>query len=744
MFDLPKPQEKLAMLKRIALFASCTEEQLQLVVERSRLVEYKKSEPVYREGDRAEAFYIVASGRLQVFSMVEGQKRLIAVLHNGDTFGEISLLTGEPHSATIEALNDTLVLELEKQDFDELINRIPSLVLYLSRLLSKRLRTKNQLSGTGEATIVAIYGAAKGVGRTLFAVTLATALRQETGREVLLIDVNPSSEANGLCNAPPRGPILPATLRHLWADDSLQQEILDHPLGFHLLSAGELATGPDGDALVAPLVSGLAQRYGYILMDLPVEVGPLVLKALTQADIMYLVTDCARDNVTRTNALIRQVREAVNFRDDQMKVVLNMLECAGEPLSPSEIASSMEHPTSFVLPRIDIPSGEPTTWEDLQRLFERRESAYVNRVRRIARELGGVLVGLALGSGAALGLAHIGVLKIIEREKIPIDIVAGSSIGALIGALWASGHSAEDLERLALRFQSPWSVRRLFIFDFSLSIFSLIPGILAGIAMGLLAGLWAGLFFGFIVCFLLGLVMGPLIGGPIQGAQLMARLEADFEGKTFEDTWLPIKIIAANPMTREEMVLDSGLLAEAVRASVSIPGIFKPVTLMGKLCLDGGVVNPIPVSVLKQAGASRIIAVNVFPTTPELMAHQQAVQRRRLEWDAQLAARSLPVRLLARVRQELVRCFTPLVFDIIMRSMQAMEYQIAEHASREADVTLRPSLPDSHWLEFSHPEKFIRRGEEEALRHLPKLRRLVGSSDASALTTPNRPGTIHA
>jgi NTE family protein len=344
----------------------------------------------------------------------------------------------------------------------------------------------------------------------------------------------------------------------------------------------------------------------------------------------------------------------------------------------------------------------------------------------MARELGGMLVGLALGSGAALGLAHIGVLKVIERERIPIDIIAGSSIGALIAGLWASGHSAEDLERLALEFKNPWDIRKLFILDLGIPLFSVVIGFLAGTAVGLLAGFWTGLLFGFMVSIALGLVLGPLAGGPIQGARLMAKLEQDFGGKTFEDTWLPLKIVAANPMAREEVIFDSGLIANAVRASVSIPGIFKPVMVGGKICLDGGVVNPIPVSVVKRSGANHVIAVNVFPTTPELVAHRQQVIRRRAERDAQLGARPLWIRLLFRIRQELIRSVSPLIFDVIMRSMQSMEHQIAEISCREADITLRPTVPGSHWLEFFNPEPLIRRGEEVALQYLPELKRIAG------------------
>ena len=83
------------------------------------------------------------------------------------------------------------------------------------------------------------------------------------------------------------------------------------------------------------------------------------------------------------------------------------------------------------------------------------------------------------------------------------------------------------------------------------------------------------------------------------------------------------------------------------------------------------------------------------------------------------------MRLWFRVKQELIRTVSPFVFDVIMRSMQSMEYQISEISCREADITLRPTVPGSHWLEFNSPEKFIRRGEEVALQHLPELKRIT-------------------
>ena len=727
-FEPARPQDKVIILKRVPVFASCTEEQLHLVADRTRLVEYKKGEHIYREGDPADAFYMVSSGRLRVFSQTDGQEKTFTILHNGDSFGEISLLTGETHSATVQALNDTLILQLEKKDFDDVINRIPSLVLYLSRLLSRRLRTRERGGEFSEATIVAIYSAAKGVGRTFFAVALAASLKRETGQAVVVVDLSSSETQQPLLYDATQPSLHRPPLLGTSSEEAFDAAVTAHPLGFNVLSASELLVEAGAEQTVAPLLSFLTKRFHYILIDLPVEVSPPVLKVLVQSDLIYLITDPTREHLIRTSALIHQLRSSMGPVEQRMKIVLNRLENEGTPANAAEVAAQLGQPIAVTLPYVSSASGR-LTMEEMARLLESRASPYVLTVRRAARELGGLLVGLALGSGAALGLAHIGILKVIEREKIPIDIIAGSSIGALVAGLWASGRSADELEQMALRFKNPWDIRKLFLFDLGIPVFSIILGLAVGFGIGWLSDFWTGLLFGFVVCVTFGLLFGPLTGGPIQGARLMARLQSDFAGKTFEETWLPLKVVTANPVAREEVVIESGSLAEAVRASVSIPGIFKPVLYRGKICLDGGVVNPIPVSVLKRFGAKHVIAVNVFPTTQELTAHLQEVQRRRAERDGQLASRSLPIRLLLRIRQELIRSVSPLVFDVIMRAMQSMEYQIAEVACREADLTLRPTVPGSHWLEFFSPEKFIRRGEEVALQHLPELKRIARARD---------------
>ncbi|MBI2093759.1 MAG: cyclic nucleotide-binding domain-containing protein [Candidatus Omnitrophica bacterium] len=720
-----RSQDKVVILKRLLVFSVCTEEQLQFIAERTRLVEYKKGEIIYREGDPADAFYIVSFGRLRVFSKAEAdtKERTLSILHNGDCFGEISLLTGESHSASVHALNDTLILRLEKKDFEDVINRIPSLVLHLSRSLSKRLRVRELGSEFSDTTIIGITSAIAGIGRTSFSISLATHLVRETAKAVAVVDFAGTSS---LYQVP--GQVLPqaSDFSEKSADEIADSAIAQHPLGFQVLSAAGLIPAEFGERMVAPLLSVLANRFHYIILDLPIGIELAILKALVQSDLIFLLTDAEASHVIQTTALVHQLAAVMGSVEQRIRLVMNQPQPTEAIIDTVELSKQVGLSVVCSLPYIHFPLEQ---WDivTLRQVLDNPFSSYTVAVRHIARELGGLLVGLALGSGAALGLAHIGVLKVIEREGIPIDIIAGSSIGALVGGLWASGRSAQELEEMALRMRNPWDIRKLFVLDVGTPVFSSVVGVILGILVGWLAGFWAGFLFGFIIAVTFGLILGPLVGGPIRGSKLMAQLEQDFGGKTFQDTRIPLKVVAANPVLREEVVFDSGSIADAVRASVSIPGIFKPVIRQGKICLDGGVVSPIPIGVLKRYGAHHVIAVNVFPSAAELSQHQQQQLQRRLERDAQLAQRSLWVRLLWRVRQEIRRSLSPLVFDVIMRSMQSMEHLIAEVACREADLTLRPTVAGSHWLEFFHPEKFIRRGEEVALQALPELKRIAGA-----------------
>lgn len=179
-------------------------------------------------------------------------------------------------------------------------------------------------------------------------------------------------------------------------------------------------------------------------------------------------------------------------------------------------------------------------------------------------------IGLALGGGAARGIAHIGVLEILEKEGIPIDMVAGTSAGALIGALHASGMTALQMKELFLGFD--WRKGRRLV-DLAL------PRT------------------GFIAGDRLVHEMHTMLGGDIKFSKLKK----------------PFACVACDLITGEEIVMTGGSVAEAVHASISIPVVFQAVKRKGRYLIDGGLVNQVPVNVVKAMGADYIIAVNVVP-----------------------------------------------------------------------------------------------------------------------------------
>lgn len=176
-------------------------------------------------------------------------------------------------------------------------------------------------------------------------------------------------------------------------------------------------------------------------------------------------------------------------------------------------------------------------------------------------------IGLALGSGAARGLTHIGVLKAIEEKGIQIDYISGSSIGALIGAVYAIGMPVEEIERIAL--QTNWKLMAK-IFSPTLSLSSL-----------------------------------------VNANYLSEFLSTWFGNKTFNDLKIPFSAITTDIQTGKMVVIEKGDLLSAIRASISIPIIFSPVTLGKYKLVDGGLVNPTPVDIVKKKGMDKVIAVNL-------------------------------------------------------------------------------------------------------------------------------------
>jgi NTE family protein len=175
-------------------------------------------------------------------------------------------------------------------------------------------------------------------------------------------------------------------------------------------------------------------------------------------------------------------------------------------------------------------------------------------------------IALVLGGGSAKGFAHVGVIRVLEQEKIPVHMIVGTSVGSLIGGIYASNPDSFQLEWIAFK------IDRNDVLDPSL-VYSKF--------------------------------------GPVQGVRLENFVEQSIKVKKIEDTKIPFYPIATDLNTGETIVLEKGSLAKAIRASSSIPGIFVPVTFDNRMLVDGGVTDNIACDIAKNKGADIIIAVNI-------------------------------------------------------------------------------------------------------------------------------------
>jgi NTE family protein len=296
-------------------------------------------------------------------------------------------------------------------------------------------------------------------------------------------------------------------------------------------------------------------------------------------------------------------------------------------------------------------------------------------------------LGLALSSGGARGLAHVGVLQVLEENGIEVHAIAGSSMGAYVGALWAAGFSGKKLEELAAEMQD----RR--------TIWKLADPII------------------------------PPVKGLFRGLKAKAHLERSLGDLRFEDLKRHLLLVTVDIDTKERIVLREGKLSDAVHASCAMPGIIAPVLLNGRNCVDGGVVDPVPVGVLrKYSDVDKVIAVSVIPTFEQV---ETGACARRRETQGNIARRAM------RGLNGRLNLLAPgNALDIFRQSIRAAQIRIAHDSVKGADLCLQPEHFFSPWHNYSEYGRFIEAGRKVALEHLDEIRALI-RADSDIDETPD-------
>ena len=299
-------------------------------------------------------------------------------------------------------------------------------------------------------------------------------------------------------------------------------------------------------------------------------------------------------------------------------------------------------------------------------------------------------IGLALGSGSARGWAHIGVIRALAEAGIEIRYIAGTSIGSLVGAAFAL-NKIDVLEDFAR--QLDWKQ---------------------------------------IVSFMD--VTFPR-SGLIDGEKITDFFRSHVREINIEELPLPYCAVATELTTGREVVLSGGDLIDAIRASISVPGIFTPLKKNGSFLIDGGLVNPVPVSVVRNMGADYVIAVDlnadiidkgstngIAPVDPSLenVVDQSPPQKWRIAQDLTNRFNEFSSPALSQVRQWLHRDPVPNIFEVLATSINIMEVQTTATrlATDPPDLLIQPKLGNIRFLEFYRAEETITQGYREAMTQL--------------------------
>lgn len=254
-------------------------------------------------------------------------------------------------------------------------------------------------------------------------------------------------------------------------------------------------------------------------------------------------------------------------------------------------------------------------------------------------------IALVLGGGAARGFAHVGVIRTLEQEKIPIDLIVGTSVGSLIGAIYASDASSFDLEWTAFQLQKDD------LFDFG--------------------------------------VLNAVTGmGFAKGDKLEAWVKTHVKTANIENLKIPFAAVATDLNWGTRVVLDHGSVARAIRASAAIPGVFQPVQYQGKILVDGGVVDNIPISVAKARGADIVIAVDISANIGNTNIHN--------------------------------------LVDVTLQATNIMFALNVEHAKKAADVLITPAgIGDVGMLDFTQKKRCMQAGIEATEQAMPAIHRVI-------------------
>ncbi|HQZ07192.1 MAG: patatin-like phospholipase family protein [Rhodoferax sp.] len=588
------------------VFGAFNQEMLRHVLPRVEWLELGGGDVLFRQGDQDESLFFVVSGRLRASHLdTNGAHMVLGEIARGETVGEMAFFTGEPRTGTVVAIRDSVLARFSNAIFRELLLAYPLVSLNMTRQVIERFKRVN--NGRQPATKPAIIG---------------------------LTPITAGADAVGFAHA------LAQELRQYGRVTVVTSSMMDAYLG-------------EPGAAQAPRSDAELSRRVTLWLD----------RIETQNEFVLFVADADRSQWTQR--CVRHCDELLLLADaDQPE------QHHGNEVDLYKSNALNETRTLLVLLHPD-DRRSPT---DTQRWHQGRRLAGQFHVRRtlrrdwqrLARIISRNAVGLVLSGGGARGFAHLGVLRAMDSAGIGIDMVAGTSIGAVMAAYVAMDMPADEVIRAA---RSAFRVNPT-------GDYNLLP--------------------------LLSLIRGQRLRRVIDSAVVDSR----GQHIDIEDLWKPYCCVTSNYSTAREAVHSRGHLARSIRASVSIPGALPPVLLGGELHIDGGTFNNFPTDVMDRMGASRIIGVDLL-------------RDRGLRYDMDEVPGVLEL-LRDSLRGKNRKYRLPSLTQLLLNTSMMHSYARQQAAQSLVDLHFMPTVSGFGLLDWGQFDRIVEAGYRYAMEQLDK------------------------
>ncbi len=653
-------------LKEIPLFSSIPVSQIRELADLFIVETFKKGEIVCRQNDEGDAMFIIRSGVVAIHADHGNGDEFITELHRGDFFGEMALLSSTPRNATVKVVLDSVVFKLYRETFQTLLLKNKSMGLFLSRIYARRMaaindRAVKEKNHGPRAVFYAVSASENNLGLSHFLYSLSYHIATESLKKILVVEPHLElatiMKKLGLVKS-----ICPDTGLFRLLPPRLYQpgdfHWYSHKAGFSVLQVKKGFSGRLSEK-VPLLMEEFRNCFDLIFFSLSNHLNELERLLIRLCDKNMVL-------INNTEQALPRVRNRLKMMDSIAGAGLDRVR-----VGVSHLCGKTGIPRRILKEKLNL-SETPNIWVD------RSDAAFadsidtekcfpIKGVRAVAREIAGVRVGLALGAGAARGWAHIGVLKVLEEEGIPVDMIAGTSMGALVGGIYASSASVSHLNSHTINRLSTKGTARRQIFDITL----------------------------------------PL-KGLLKGDKIIRMVSRAVNNADFLDLLIPTYIVAVDIMSGEQVLFETGDVTKAIRASISIPGIFNPFNHMGRWLVDGGLINPVPVDILVQKGADKIIAVCIEQADNHCIGQAGCKNR---EQSADSA-------IIPSFR-------SPGIKEVLSRTISIVHSRATGDYAKKADLVIYPEIAGFKWDDFHRGEILMKKGEAACRSKLDEITKLI-------------------